>query len=191
MNLMDKENLPLLRPGEWMNGFSETIAAVLAECEERCFALNSLPPSRKDERREIIKELLGAVGDRFDIHSPFRCDLGFNIVIGENFFSNFNLTILDEAQVTIGDNVFIGPNVTICTITHALDAGQRNAGIMRAQPVTIGDNVWIAAGVTVLPGVTIGDRAVIGAGSVVTRSVPAGMLAVGNPCKVVRKTDRD
>lgn len=107
--------------------------------------------------------------------------------MGDNLICNFNVTILDEAEVRIGDNVFIGPNTSICTITHALDFRQRNEGIMRSAPVTIGSNVWIGAGVTVLPGVTIGDGSVIGAGSLVTKDIPSGVLALGSPCRVVRE----
>ena len=139
-----------------------------------------------------MRGLIGKIEEPFDIHSPFHCDFGTNITIGPNFVGNYNLTILDEAHVTIGSNVFIGPNVGIYTVIHALDHHQRNEGIMRSKPVTIGDNVWIGAGVTILPGVTIGERAVIGAGSVVTHDIPAGVLAFGNPCKVVRDiTDSD
>lgn len=175
-----------MRSGEWMNGFAEDIGRALAACEESCFRLNSLPPSARAERAAVVRSMLGAVGEGFIIHSPFHCDFGTNIRIGRNFVGNFNLTILDEAQVTVGDNVFIGPNTSLCTVTHAFHADQRNAGIMRALPITIGDDVWIAAGVTVLPGVTIGCGAIIGAGSVVVRDIPAGVLAVGNPCKVIR-----
>ena len=140
----------------------------------------------------MISSLLGSVGDGVVIHSPFRCDLGFNIHIGRNFVGNFNLSILDEAEVRIGDNVFIGPNCSLITIIHAFEPEQRNAGVMAANPVTIGDNVWIAANVVVLPGVEIGDGAIIGAGSVVTKSIPANTLAAGNPCRVIREiTEKD
>ena len=106
--------------------------------------------------------------------------------MGRNFEGNFGITILDEGPVTIGDNVFIGPNVSIYTIIHALTPKQRNEGLMHSNPVTIGNNVWIGGNAVILPGVTIGDNAVIGAGSVVTRDVPPSVLAVGNPCRVVR-----
>lgn len=183
---MERDNISVLRSGEWMNGFTEDISRALSGCEELCFKFNSLPPSSLSERRQIIKSLLGGIGERFIIHSPFHCDFGTNIHVGENFVANFNLTILDEAEVTIGNNVFIGPNASLCTVVHALDAGRRNAGIMCARPICIGNDVWIAANVVVLPGVTIGDGAVIGAGSVVTKDIPPHTLAVGNPCRVVR-----
>lgn len=180
------DSLELMRSGCWHNGFTNEIFEALIRAEELCFQYNSLSPRQRDSRHDIMRGLIGKIEEPFDIHSPFHCDFGTNITIGPNFVGNYNLTILDEAQVTIGSNVFIGPNVGIYTVIHALDHRQRNEGIMRSKPVTIGDNVWIGAGVTILPGVTIGERAVIGAGSVVTHDIPAGVLAFGNPCKVVR-----
>lgn len=182
---MDKYEM--LRNGIWSHYINPEIGGDLRKCEEQCFLFNSLPPSQSDRKKEIITQLLGGIGDKFIIHSPFRCDFGFNIFIGQNFTGNFNLTILDEARVTIGDNVFIGPNVGIYTVIHALDASQRNDGIMSARPVTIGNNVWVCANAVILPGVSIGDGAVIAAGSVVTRSVPPSTLAAGNPCRPLRQ----
>ncbi len=184
------ENMLRMRSGEWTYGFAPEFGAGLAACEEMCFEFNSLPPSRKEERRRLIRSLFGAVGERFTINPPFHCDFGFNIRVGENFIGNFNLTILDEAEVTIGDNVFIGPNVSLCTVIHYLNPEERNRGIMRALPITIADNVWIASNVVVLPGVTIGEGAVIGAGSVVTKDVAPFTLAAGNPCRPIRPIDR-
>lgn len=178
-----------LRAGEWIYGITPEIGNELLRAEDMCFRLNNIPPSHKAEREAVIKDLLGYIGPGFFLHSPFRCDFGFNISIGENFVGNYNITILDEAEVVIGDNVFIGPNVGIYTITHALQPMQRNEGIMRAMPVRIGNNVWIGAGAVILPGVEIGDNAVIGAGSVVTRNVPASVLAVGNPCRTIRPVE--
>lgn len=176
----------LLRSGQWMDGFSEEIGPALARCEELCFRLNSTPPSDKEKRDALAREIFGHIGAGHTIHSPFACDLGFNISIGDRFVGNFHLTILDEAKVSIGDNVFIGPNTTICTVIHAFDPQRRNAGIMRAEPVTIHDNVWIAANVVVLPGVSIGEGAVVGAGSVVKNDVAPGTLVAGNPARFIR-----
>lgn len=114
------------------------------------------------------------------------CDYGYNIEIGENFYANTNLVILDAAKVRVGDNVFIAPHVGIYTAGHPLDIGQRNAGLEYARPITIGNNVWIGGHVVLLPGVSIGDNTTIGAGSVVTKNMPANVLAVGNPCRVIR-----
>lgn len=186
------ELIDALKRGEWVYGFHPDVAADLLETEDKCHIFNSLLPSEKAGREAILRGLIGRLGTRFTIHSPFRCDLGYNISIGEDFTSNYGLTILDEVNVTIGDRVFIGPNVSIYTIIHSLDSAERAEGIMKARPVTIGNDVWIGGDVTVLPGVSIGDGSVIGAGSVVTRSMPAGTLAAGNPCRVLRPiTDAD
>lgn len=183
---LNPETLRLLHSGEWMNGFTDDVAPALMETADLCFRLNALSPKMKSEREELVKEIFGDIGASFTVHSPFRCDFGFNIHVGDNFVANFNLTILDEAEVRIGNNVFIGPNTTICTVIHAPLPTDRNVGIMQAKPVVIGNNVWIAANVVILPGVTIGDGAVIGAGSVVTKDVAPFMLAVGNPCRPLR-----
>ena len=124
--------------------------------------------------------------------APFWCDYGYNIEIGENFFANHNTVILDGGGVTFGDNVFIAPNCGFYTAGHPIGFERRNQGLEYAYPITVGDNVWIGAGVQVLPGVTIGSDVVIGAGSVVTRDIPSHSVAVGNPCRVLRKsTDKD
>lgn len=181
--------LDLLRTGQWVSAAaadSPEVSEMLTRCADACFDINNMRPSRKEERQQAFKNLLGKIGKDFVIHSPFRCDFGFNIRIGDHFIGNFNLTILDEAEVVIGNHVMIGPNCSLITITHALDEEQRREGLMAARPITIGDDVWIAANVTVLPGVEIGEGAVIGAGSVVTKSIPPRMLAVGNPCRPIR-----
>lgn len=183
---LENPDFEVLRSGEWMNGFTAEIGEALSCCEDLCFRLNMLPPGKRRERDAIVREIMGAIGDKYVLHSPFRCDLGFNIHIGENFVGNFNLTILDEAEVRIGNNVFIGPNTTLCTIIHEFDATKRNAGIMKAKPITIADNVWIAANVVILPGVSIGEGAIIGAGSVVTKNVEAHKIVAGNPARVIK-----
>lgn len=153
------------------------------------FEYNHTSPAQQKERTKIIKGLLAKTGENITIESPFACDYGYNIEVGENFFANVNLVILDGAKVRIGDNAFIAPNVGIYTAGHPLDAAQRNQGLEYARPITIGHNVWIGAGVSILPGVTIGDNTVIGAGSVVTKDIPSHVLAVGNPCKVIKAID--
>ena len=120
------------------------------------------------------------------IEPNFYCDYGYNIEIGENFYSNHNLVILDPAKVIFGDNVFIGPNCGFYTASHPLEAEERNKGIEMAKPIKVGNNVWFGGNVTVLPGVTIGDNCVVGAGSVVVKDIPANSVAVGNPCKLIR-----
>lgn len=149
---------------------------------------NSISPSATKERLSILKGLLGHIGDdEIIINQPFYCDYGKQISVGRRFFANFNLTILDEASVTIGDDCFIGPNVSIYTACHSTDPVERNTRMEWAEPVTIGDNVWIGGSVTILPGVTIGNNVTIGAGSVVTKDIPDNVVAVGNPCKVIKR----
>lgn len=138
------------------------------------------------ERKELLKELFGAPLHRVFIEPPFQCDYGTHIRFGSNVFLNFNCVILDPAPVTFGSNVFLGPGVHIYTATHPLDAAERRTGQESAKPVSIGDDVWIGGGVIVLPGASIGCGAVIGAGSVVTGAIPAGVVAAGNPCRVIR-----
>jgi len=148
--------------------------------------INALSPDEDEERTTLLRRLFGRIGARFVFDGRITCDYGTNIEIGENFYANSDLTILDGAKVRIGDNVFIAPQVGIYTAGHPLDVARRNAGLEYALPVTIGDNVWIGGGVSILPGVTIGDGAVIGAGAVVTRDVPPGVVAAGNPARVIR-----
>lgn len=174
-----------LQSGEWVYGIRPDVSEKLTEAADLCFELNAIKPSAVSERETIIRKLIGKIGKKFVIHSPFRCDFGKYITIGENFVGNFNLTILDEAPVTIGDNVFIGPNVSIYTIIHTFDATERNNGLMTAKSVTIGNNVWICGNAVILPGVTIGDGAIVAAASVVTKDVPPGARVAGNPAKPV------
>lgn len=144
------------------------------------------------KRHEVLRELLGKTGQSFYIEPPFRCDYGYNISIGENFYSNFNCTILDVAPVTIGDNVMFAPNVSLFTAGHPIHPETRNAGVEYGRSITIGNNCWIGGGVIINPGITIGDNVVIGAGSVVTKDIPANSVAVGNPCRVIKTiTDED
>ena len=139
-----------------------------------------------DRREALLRELLGSVGERVTICSPFACDYGSNIEIGSGSFMNVGGTILDCARVTIGDDVQMGPSVQLLTPDHPRDPVRRRSGVESANPITIGDNVWLGGGVIVLGGVTIGANTILGAGSVVTRDVPADVVAVGNPCRVVR-----
>lgn len=170
----------------------EELLKARAQCKDLCFLYNQLKPSSVLEQEDIIRQLFNKAGERFCITAPFWCDYGCNIEVGENFYTNHNCIILDEAKVTFGDNVFIAPNCTFSTAGHPLDSEQRNLGLEYAYPICVGDNVWFGASVTVLPGVTIGSNTVIGAGSVVNKNIPEGVIAVGNPCRVLRKiTEED
>lgn len=158
----------------------------MTACKDLCHQYNLLPPSASEERDALITRILGGRGGKVTILSPFYCDYGKHIQVGENFFANHGLVILDGAIVTFGDNVFIGPNCCFSTAGHPLDAAQRDTGLEFAYPIQVGNSVWIGANVTVLPGVTIGDGAVIGAGSVVTKDIPPHAVAVGAPCRAIK-----
>lgn len=147
---------------------------------------NRSPPDRADLRAEILGRLLGGLGAGVLVEPPFYCDYGTNIVLGSRVFINFNCVILDPASVRIGDDVLLGPAVQVYTASHPLNAEERRKGREFARPVEIGSDVWIGGGVVICPGVTVGSRSAIAAGSVVTRSVPDGVLAAGNPCRVIR-----
>ncbi len=155
--------------------------------KDKCFEYNNIKPSKIEERTEIMKQILGKTGNQFLIEQPFICDYGYNMEIGENFYSNHNLVILDANKVKFGDNVFIAPNCGFYTAGHPLDYETRNKGLEYAKPIEVGNNVWIGGNVVVLPGVTIGDNVVIGAGSIVTKDIPSNSVAVGNPCKVIKE----
>lgn len=166
--------------------YDEELLAERRRCKELCFQFNQLSSLKELEQKEIIGKLFGKTKENFCVTAPFYCDYGYNIEIGENFYSNHNLVILDGAKVEIGDNVFIAPNCCITTAGHPINIDERNRGLEYAYPIKIGNNVWIGAGANILPGVTIGDNVTIGAGSVVNKSIPANSIAVGNPCKVIK-----
>lgn len=148
--------------------------------------LNGLHPDDEARRDDLLKRLLGKTGERLVVEWGFYCDYGFNIEVGEDFYANVNLVILDGAKVVIGSNCFIAPNVGIYTAGHPLDSERRNMGLEYAHPITIGDDVWIGAGVSILPGARIGSGTVIAAGSVVRGEIPDGVICGGNPVKVIR-----
>ncbi len=172
--------------------FGEELLNERQHAKELVFDFNHLRPSEVEKRNEILNQLLGKTQQNFFIEPPFRCDYGYNIELGNNFYSNYNLVILDCAKVTIGNNVLIGPNVGLYTAGHPVHFEKRNEEFEYAFPITIGNNVWIGGNVVINPGVTIGDNSLIGSGSVVTKDIPSNVIALGNPCKVHRKiTDAD
>ena len=166
--------------------YDQALLEERTKAKELCYDFNNLRPADEEGKREVLKKLLGKTGENFIITAPFWCDYGYNIELGENFYANHNLVILDGAKVTFGDNVFIAPDCGFHTAGHPIDFERRNQGLEYAYPITVGDNVWIGAGVQVMPGVTIGSNVVIGGGSVVVKDIPSNSVAVGNPCRVIR-----
>ncbi|MBM6718858.1 sugar O-acetyltransferase [Bacteroides gallinaceum] len=189
---METEKMKMKAGKLYDANYDKELLAERAACADLIYELNQLRPSKAEERDALVRRILGKVKGNCTIVSPFFCDYGYHIEVGENFFANMNCVILDEAPVKFGDNVFVAPNCGFYTAGHPLDAERRNQGLEYARPITVGDDVWIGAGVSVLPGVTIGQGAVIGAGSVVNRDIPPRVLAAGNPCRVIREiTEED
>ena len=173
--------------GEVYNAMDEALLKDLNLCKDLCWEYNQIRPTNIKERNMKLHEILGKCDEDTFINQPFFCDYGKHVRVGKHFFANFNLTVLDEAMVTIGDNCFVGPNVNIYTACHSTDPTIRSTRQDWARPVTIGNNCWIGGNTTILPGVTIGDNVTIGAGSVVVTDIASNSVAVGNPAKVVKK----
>lgn len=172
----------------WMDGLPQR----RLEAKKKLYVFNHTPPEEQEASMALLRELFGRTGEDLWIEPIFRCDYGSNIFVGDHFYANYNLTILDVAPVTIGNNVMVAPNVSVFTAGHPIHPQARNSGYEYGRPVTIGDNVWIGGGAILLPGVTVGDNSVIAAGSVVGRDIPSGVVAAGNPCRIVREiTDAD
>lgn len=165
---------------------NEEIAAEQAHYRDLLFQFNHTLPSKTTEKQQILKALLDTFGEDSYIEGPFSANWGKNTYFGKKVYANSHLTLVDDTKITIGDFVMLGPNVTLCTGTHPLQADLRKKAAQYNLPVTIENNAWLGAGVTVLPGVTIGENAVIGAHSLVTKDIPANVIAYGNPCRVIR-----
>lgn len=192
--------------GEYYNCHDKIFLDIKSHAKKLLQKYNALAYEQKEEKISILKQLFGEIGTNVSVGSPFICDYGRNIYLGNNVSVNMNCTFVDCNKITIGDNVLIASNVQLYTATHPVELSERltpdwNQGgnpdgdneneqyfcRTYARPINIGDGCWLGGGVIVLPGVTIGDGAVIGAGSVVTKDIPANSLAVGNPCRVIRK----
>ena len=168
------------------------LAAEQTQCLEVLYDYNHTRPSEGAKRESILKQLLAEVGENCYIEPPLHTNWGKYTHLGNNVYANFNLTLVDDTHIYIGDYVMIGPNVTIATAGHPIDPELRQKVAQFNIPVRIGNNVWIGAGAVILPGITIGDNSVIGAGSIVTKDIPANVVAVGNPCRVLREiNERD
>ena len=148
---------------------------------------NDIPHAQPEKREEMLKKMFAEIGENCYVESPFHANWGgHHVHFGKNVYANFNLTLVDDTHIYVGDYTMFGPNVTIATAGHPIDPDLRRQGLQYNMPVRIGRNCWLGAGVIVMPGVTIGDNTVIGAGSIVTKDIPAGVVAVGNPCRVLR-----
>ena len=152
---------------------------------------NSMTEEQMEERKEIIKELFKSTGENVHVEQTFHCDYGCHISVGENFYANYDCIMVDVCEIIIGDNVLLAPRVGLYTAGHPIDAAVRNEGLEFGKPVIIGDNVWIGGNAVINPGVTIGSGVVIGSGSVVTKDIPDHVVAVGNPCRVLRKINEE
>ncbi len=174
----------------WLDGLAEERLA----CRKLIYRFNLLEPGNEEQAETLLKGILGKTGERVHIEAPFHCDYGWNIEVGEDFYANYGLIILDVGKVTIGKNAQIAPHVGIYTAGHPIHPDSRNSGYEYGLPITIGDNVWIGGNAVILPGVTIGDNVVVGAGSVVSRDLPSNVVAAGSPCRPIREiteADRD
>ena len=167
----------------WMDGLPEE----RLRAKSLAFEYNRLHPSEENRKRSLLEELLGKIGKSIKIEPAFQCDYGYNIEVGENFYANHNLVILDVGKVRIGNNVMFGPNVSLVTAGHPLDVNLRNEGYEYGIAITIEDNVWLGANVVVNPGVHIGRNSVIGSGSVVAKDVEANSVYAGVPCRKIRE----
>jgi maltose O-acetyltransferase len=171
--------------GEMYDPFDRDLVAARQRARDLCHELNASREAEVEKRRQILIELFGAGGDTVWMQPPFFCDYGWNILLGERVYFNFNCVVLDVSPVRIGDYTMFGPNVQIYTATHPMNAELRRLQEF-SKPIAIGSDVWVGGAAIICPGVSIGSRSVIGAGSVVTRDVPAGVFAAGNPCRVIR-----
>ena len=164
----------------------EALAADCARSRRLVRLINGTTEEQAEYRVQLFKELFGRTGENLWVEPPFHCDYGCHISVGENFYANFDCIILDVCDVTIGDNVFLAPRVCIYTAGHPIDAGVRRRQLEYGKKVVIGNDVWVGGNTVINPGVTIGDYVVIGSGSVVTKDIPSGVIAAGNPCRVLR-----
>ena len=183
MDIREKQHSGMLYlPGD------ETLQREQLQCLDRLFEYNQVKPSDLERKAALLQEMFAEIGEGCYIETPFHANFGGQHVhFGNNIYANFNLTLVDDTHIYVGDNTMFGPNVVVATAGHPLLPELREQGFQYNAPVHIGRNCWIGAGAILLPGVTVGDNAVIGAGSIVTKDVPASVLAVGNPCRVLRE----
>lgn len=173
--------------GKFYDPMDEELLKDRRKARKLIHEFNHLPPDNGERKKEIIQKLFGRTGSNPYLEQTFRCDYGYNIEVGDNFFANFDCVILDVNKVSMGDDVQLGPGVHIYTAVHPVDPQERKEKTEYGEKIVIGDNVWIGGGAIICPGVKIGSNTTIGAGSVVTKDIPSNVLAVGNPCQVIKK----
>ena len=175
-----------LQAAGYLYKLDETLFAAHLNSKRICRLLNATPETEVPRRKELVQELFAEAGEGSYVEPPFHCDYGYNVTVGRHFYCNYDCVFLDCGKITIGDHVMLGPKVQIYTATHPIDPDVRRFGHDMGIPVTVGNDVWIGGGSILCPGCSIGDGTVIGAGSVVTQAIPAGVVAAGNPCRVIR-----
>jgi len=177
-----------MHTGELYLPYDPEIHALQVECLDRLYAFNQTRPAEEEKRRTMLKQMFAEIGENCYIEPPFHANFGgLHVHFGNSIYANFNLTCVDDTHIYVGDYTMIGPNVTIATAGHPILPALREKAYQYNAPVHIGRNCWIGAGAIILPGITIGDDVVIGAGSVVTKDLPSGVIAVGNPCRILRE----
>ncbi len=179
-----------MHSGELYDPMQGGLVDLQTRCLEKLYDYNRTRPSEKEKREQLLKEMFAQIGEGCYIEPPFHANFGGrHVCFGKHVYANFNLTLVDDTYIYVGDYTMFGPNVTVATAGHPILPGLREKGYQYNFPVRIGRNCWIGAGAVIVPRVTIGDDTVIGAGSVVTRDIPGGVVAVGDPCRVLRKID--
>jgi acetyltransferase-like isoleucine patch superfamily enzyme len=173
--------------GEMYNAFTPELLNERMTCRELIYDYNLTRPREGKKRDEMIRKIFGQFGANSVIEPPLQCDYGYNVYWGENSFANYHLVLLDTCPIYVGNYVLMGPDIKLYSATHPTDPQERLDGLEYGKPIRIGNNVWIGGGTIVVAGVTIGDNSVIGAGSVVVKDIPANVVAVGNPCKVIKQ----
>lgn len=180
-----------MKSGEMYNSADDELLAVQAKANQLVFDYNHTPLSEKETRQNLIKNIFASVGENVTIETPFNANWGLNTSLGKNFYSNFNMTLVDDTDISIGDYVKFGPNCVLTTASHPIEPSLRRQAYQFNRPIVIADNVWLGSNVVVFGGVSIGENSVIGAGSIVTKDVPANVVAYGNPCQVIRTITDD
>lgn len=176
-----------IHSGNIYNPYDEELFSNQLNCLDALFEYNSIKPSEQEQKTALLKKMFAEIGRNCYIETPFHANFGGkNVHFGDNIYANFNLTLVDDTHIYVGDNTMFGPNVVIATAAHPICPELREIQLQYNLPVHIGKNCWLGAGVIVLPGITIGDNSVIGAGSIVTKDIPCNVVAAGNPCKVLR-----